>query len=106
LKLLAVYWDELETEPGVYNPNPNWLEIANLYYPAQDIQVSLTISVIGTNNLRLPPDLADKSFDDPAVIARFNNLLDYVAVQIPNLTLNSLAIGNEIDIYLGTDAGQ
>ena len=103
---LTVYWDEIETAPGVYTPDPNWLEIANLYYPAQEMQVSLTISVIDTDNLRLPPDLAGKPFDDSAVIARFNGLLDYVAAQLPDLTLKSLAIGNEIDIYLGTDAAQ
>lgn len=103
---LTVYWDDIEREPGVYNPDPNWLEIANSYYPTQDVAVSLTISVIDTNNLRLPPDLADKPFDDPAVIDRFNSLLDYVATQVPDMTLNSLAIGNEIDIYLETDAAQ
>ena len=103
---LSVYWDEIETAPGIYNPEPNWLEIANLYYPGQDVQVSLAISVIDTNNLRLPPDLADKPFDDPMVIERFNGLLDYIATQIPDLTINSLAIGNEIDIYLANNARQ
>ncbi|HID54024.1 MAG TPA: hypothetical protein EYP41_18555 [Anaerolineae bacterium] len=73
---LTVYWDEIETEPGVHNPNPNWLEIANLYYPTQEVAVSLTISVIDTNNLRLPSDLAGQPFDDPAVIGRFNSLFD------------------------------
>ena len=101
---LSVYWDELETSPEVFNPDPNWLEIANIYYPTKDLQVSLTISVIDTNNLRLPPDLADKPFDDPVVISRFNKLLDYVASQVPELRLTSLAIGNEVDIYLWQDA--
>ncbi|NKQ34239.1 MAG: hypothetical protein HF973_01340 [Chloroflexi bacterium] len=32
--------------------------------------------------------------DDPAVIDRFNSLLDYVATQVPDMTLNSLAIDN------------
>ena len=103
---LTVYWDDIETEPGVYNPDPNWLEVANLYYPTQNVVVSLAISVIDTNNLRLPPDLADKSFDDPAVIERFNRLLDYVVTQVPAIKLNSLAIGNEIDIYLEADTEQ
>ena len=57
---LSVYWDELETAPGVYNPDPNWLAIANLFYPTKDMRVSLAISVIDTTNLRLPAALAGR----------------------------------------------
>jgi alpha-L-arabinofuranosidase len=53
--------------------------------------------------LRLPPYLRDKAFDDPEVIERFKCLLDYVFSQLPDLELSSLAIGNEIDGYLGTN---
>ncbi|MBM3138258.1 MAG: hypothetical protein FJZ98_08740 [Chloroflexi bacterium] len=100
---LSVFWDEIEIAPGVFNPDPNWLEIANLYYSEQDIWVSLSIAVIDTNNLRLPSDLTDKPFDSPVVITRFKALLDYIIGQIPDLTLTSLAIGNEIDSFLGDD---
>lgn len=101
---LSVFWDEIETAPGEFEPDPNWLAIANLYYPSQEVMISLAISVIDTNNLRLPPNLAGKPLDDPQVIARFETLLDYIATQIPDLHLTSLAIGNEVDIYLGTDS--
>jgi hypothetical protein len=53
--------------------------------------------------LRLPPYLKDKAFDDPETIERFKRLLDYVFSQLPDLELSCLAIGNEIDGYLGTD---
>ena len=101
---LSVYWDEIETEPGIFNPAPNWLEIANVYFPTKGLQLALTISVIDTNNLRMPSDLADKPFDDPVVVDRFTALLDYVASQVPQLSLTSLAIGNEVDVYLWQDA--
>lgn len=100
---LTVYWDEIETSPGIYKPDPNWLAVANSYYPAQGLQVSLVIAVLDTTETRLPHDLEGKSLDDPLVIKRFNSLLDYVAGQIPELTLTSLAIGNEIDGVLGAD---
>jgi len=100
---LSLFWDDIETQPGEYAPTPNWLEIANAYYPARDVKLSLVISVIDTNNKRLPADLADAPFDDPAVIGRFKGLLDYVFSQIPDLEITSLAIGNEIDGYLGAD---
>ena len=102
---LSVFWDEIETSPGVFAPDPNWLEVANLYYPGQDFQVSLVISVLDTTEIRLPADLVEKSFADPEVVSRFKALLDYIKSQIPDLKLTSLAIGNEIDGVLGNDSG-
>ncbi len=100
---LSLAWDDLEPTPSRYGSDPNWPRIANLFYPEQGVSISLALTPIDTNNLRLPPDLADKSFDDPEVIERFKRLLDYVFSQIPDLELSSLSIGNEIDGYLGTD---
>lgn len=97
---LSVYWDEIETSPNVYNPETNWLAIANTFYSANNTAVSFTISVIDTTSARLPADLADRPFDDPEVIQRFNNLLDYAAVQIPDMSLATISIGNEVDIFL------
>jgi hypothetical protein len=101
---LSVSWDDIETAPGVYQPEPNWLEIANLYYSALDLPISLVISTIDTNVDRRPPDLRDKPYDDPETTARFNAMLDYVVTQISDLELTSLSIGNEIDGILGGDA--
>lgn len=101
---LSVYWDEIETVPGVYAPDPNWLEIANQYYPARGVRVALVISVLDTVRARLPADLESKAFDDPEVIARFAEALGYIFSQIPELELVSLAVGNEVDGVLGIDA--
>ncbi len=103
---LTVFWDDIETSPENYNPDPNWLEIANAYYPANATQVALTIPVIDTTTIRLPQDLNGKPMDDPLLIARFKELLNYVAAQTKDLTLVSLSIGNEVDTFLGTDAQQ
>jgi hypothetical protein len=100
---LSVQWDELEPTPGHYTSPDDLLQNANTFFPTQDIAISLMVGPIDTNNLRLPPDLVGKPFDDPEVIARFERLLDYVFTQIPDLELTSLSIGNEIDGYLGTD---
>ncbi len=100
---LSVYWDEIETRPGVYNPDPNWLAIADLYYPVQGFSVSLVISVLDTTETRLPEDLEGKPFSDPELLTRFEGLLDYIKSQLGNVELISLAIGNEIDGVLGND---
>lgn len=98
---LSIQWDELETSPGTYQPAVNLLGIANTYYPEINAQISLMIGPIDTNNDRRPSDLQGRAFDDPVVIQRFRALLDYVFTQIPNLELNVLSIGNEVDALLG-----
>jgi len=100
---LSIYWDDYEISPGVYQPDQDWLEIANAYYPTQDLQVSLVISVLDTSEIRLPEDLQGRPLADPEVTERFQAFLDEVHRKIPDLTLTSLAIGNEIDGVLGSD---
>ena len=100
---LSLAWDDLEPRPGEFSDDPNFLAIANLYYPAQHIPLALTITPIDTNRTRLPADLRGRAFDDPEVIARFERLLDYVFMQIPDVELAVLAIGNEVDATLGSD---
>ena len=101
---MSLGWDDIETAPGEFKPETNWLEIANAYYPVQDIAVSLVISPIDTNVDRRPVDLRGKPFDDPEMINRYNTLLDYIYEQTPDLQLVSLSIGNEINATLGGDA--
>jgi hypothetical protein len=100
---LSVYWDDIETAPGIFDPDPNWLAIANQYYSAQDLKISLTLSVLDTTEIRLPLDLKGKSFADQEVIERFIKFLDYTQSQLTDVDLVYLAIGNEIDGVLGSD---
>ncbi len=97
---LSVYWDEIETSPNNFNPDFDWLAIANSFYPTRSTAVSLTISVIDTTSARLPADLTGRDFDDPELIRRFKGLLDYTAARIPDLSLASISMGNEVDGYL------
>ena len=99
---LSLGWDDLEISPGVF-ANP-FLGIAEAYYPPSGTGVVLAICPIDTNVLRVPADLQGLAFDDPAVIARFDALMDWVFTQIPTLDVPVLSIGNEVDAWLGTDA--
>ncbi len=98
---LPLNWGDLETAPGIYDNT--LLAIADAYYPPKGVAISLSLRTINTNQKEVPADLANTNFDDPVMISRFKQFLDFVFTQIPNLTLNSLSIGNEIDAYLGTD---
>ena len=101
---IPLQWDENESEPGVFGSQPNWLAIANQYYPTRGMKLVLGINPIDTGRLRLPDDLAKRAFDDPLVIRRFKALLDWALSQVPDIELAALVIGNEIDGYLGADA--
>lgn len=94
-------WTAIETSP--LNYNMLIMDIANSYYPAHNMAVDLTIAPIHTNNLEVPSDLASLSFSNTVMINRFNRLLDSIKAHIPNVTLSSLVIGSEHDIYLGNN---
>jgi hypothetical protein len=100
---LSVYWDDIEVSPGQYQPDPNWLAIADQYYSAQGFSISLVISVLDTTEIRVPKDLQGRRFNDPELAERFLDLLDYIKTQLVEVELISIAIGNEIDGVLGND---
>ncbi|NOY67523.1 MAG: hypothetical protein GXP13_08990 [Gammaproteobacteria bacterium] len=98
---LVLNWSDIETAPGVYDNT--LLAIANNYYPAKGIAISLGLRTINTTRKEVPADLQNTAFDDPVMISRFKQFLDFVFAQIPGVTIDSLSIGNEIDVYLGAN---
>ena len=98
---LSQQWDELETEKEKYSNF--YLDIANDYYPEHGIKISLNLNPIDTTNLRVPEDLKNKKLNDMEVIERYKKVLDYVISRTDKLEIVNLAMGNEIDIYLGND---
>ena len=103
---LSIPWDTFEVAPGVFSPEPDFLAIANAYYPASDTSLAITLAPIDTNQLRVPADLAGLAFDDPRMIERFNRALEQALSRVPDTQVSVLAIGNEVDVYLQQDAGR
>ena len=101
--VLPLNWDQIETAPNAFAPDPNYLAMANAYYPALGIPVHLVLRPIHTNQKVVPAELMDLEFDDPRTIARFERTLDWVASQIPSVNLKSLVIGSEVDVFLWGD---
>lgn len=103
---ISSVWSSYEPTSGNYDTSfiANFLDIVNLYYPANGTKIELQIAPINTNVLELPADLMSTPLNDPVVINRFKILLDTVFAHIPNVELSALNIGNESEIYLGTDA--
>lgn len=101
--VLSFDWRDLETGPGEFRPDPNFLAIADAWYPPRATPVHLMIRPIHTNQDVRPAHLKDLPFDDPRVITAFRSLLDWVFAQAPHLEIPSLSIGSEIDIRLADD---
>lgn len=95
-------WTAIETAPTTYDLSI--MDIANIYYPAKNMAIDLTLAPIHTNKLEVPSDLAAVSFSSSVMINRFNRLLDSIKAHTPNLTISSLVIGSEHDVYLGSNA--
>lgn len=97
--LLSYRWSELEPLPGQY-------QLADLQSTLQTItglgftHILVNIQVINTNVKETPADLAGVAWDAPQMQTRFQQLLDRVLPLLgPNVRY--LAIGNEVDAYLG-----
>ena len=94
---LSLPWDGVETAPGIYAPDPDFLAIAAIFYAPRGTRLILALNPIDTNNRRVPAHQADRAWDDPLVIEAFKGLLDWALDRASPLDLVALAIGNEID---------
>lgn len=96
---LTLFWDEMAPD-GIYAPDPDWPAIANVVYPSERLQLTLNIAVIDTVTDRRPVALQQKAFSDPEVIAAFESFVNDVLAAMPDVTLTSIGVGNEVDAYL------
>jgi hypothetical protein len=92
-------WGALEPVPGEYDDGN--LALAALFFPAMGMAIDIAITPIASNRLVMPGDLADREFDDPAVIQRYLELIDHVMAVLAEADVRLLLIGVEVDAYLG-----
>lgn len=102
---VSLDWSLLEASVGSYD---NTLaEIIDIFYPVQAGDLTLVLRPLDTPGPSLPSELDGLAYDDPAVIAAFENFLTNLYAQLPTLNasgkLKWIHIGNEIDAYLGND---
>jgi hypothetical protein len=102
----TLFWDDIERAPGRYAPEPNWAAIANRFFPLFNLRVSFVVSVLDTTADRRPEWLRRTPFDSRETVEAWARFYAWLRGQVPDLTLESVAIGNEIDIQLGDDAAR
>jgi len=104
---VSVSLDWAALEPTVGNYDNTLPGIIDAFYPLQTGDLTLVLRPLDTPGPRLPADLAGLSFDDPSVIAAFENFLTNLHSQLATLNasgkLKWIHVGNEIDASLGSD---
>ena len=88
-------WAMIETGPQTYDST--WLDIAAAYYPAHGVTIDLTVMVVNANRKEFPADLMGLAFDDPLVIQRFQELLDFIFARLPVSTLGSRMMARPLE---------
>ena len=90
-------WGDLEPETNKYAIDQHLGGLA--YGHGLGLQPYFGISVINTTRRDMPADLISLRWNDPALLGRFEKLLDATREKIPE-NLSVLIIGNEVDVYL------
>jgi len=102
---LNIPWDSIEVSEGVYQDPMGGVFEAIGFFGYNDIEVMLSLAVVNTVHSTVPYYLQNSDWDSPEMIEAFNNLVDWVLSEIPsNVTIISISIGNETDLYLSDDA--
>ena len=99
----APNWKDLEPAPGKFNLQEHLVNPLTMLVPRypQVKGVVLVLKMIDTNWRPMPPDLSTKPFDDPAVLQRFDALIDAIAAEPSSKRITHFLLGNEVDGYLG-----
>ncbi|PCJ67470.1 MAG: hypothetical protein COA58_03900 [Bacteroidetes bacterium] len=105
---LAVNWSSMDTNSGNFDQGfiSGILDVSNIYYPAFNVMIELQLATINTVAKETPKDLMSTPFNHPTMISRFKQTLDTLFIHIPDVKLAALNIGNEHDVYMGTNAVQ
>ena len=97
----AISWTQLQSDHAF---DPTLLGVANTYYGSRAIPIHLTIlSPINTNVTDVPAAVRGLPLNDPRVIGAYDVLLDSMHARLPQVQIQTLILGNEIDATLGSD---
>ena len=100
---LSLDWDAVEVSDGVYQ-DPNGVLEAMAFYPPNGVSLILTFAVINTVARTTPDHLDQYDWNDPQLIAAFNDMADWVFSQLPaELVVLGVALGNEVNYVLEDD---
>lgn len=99
---VVLNYDWVELEPAAFQYQSAKLIADNAFYGAapNGMSVVLNIRPIAGPCRVVPPDLANLAWSDPVMTTRFGYLLSWIRGHLPNVTVQVMSVGTEVDSYL------
>ena len=92
-------WSSLEPEPGrLVDPDGQLAYLNDLY--SSMTSATLTLAPIQSTYVTVPSDLAERPWNDPALIDRYLETLDAVLGALDRVPVRVVSVGNEVDALL------
>lgn len=101
---LNLDWGVLEPTLGTYT-DPGGI-IAWSQRTLQGIPLHLTLAPIQTTYVSVPAPLQGLGWNDTAMVNAYANTLLYLKAQLQGVAIQSVSVGNEVDVVLKTDPEQ
>jgi hypothetical protein len=96
--VLNYNWNELE--PSAFQYQSAKLAADNQYYATHAMSVVLNIRPVAGPCRVVPPDLANLAWNDPVMTTRFGYLLTWIHGYLPNVSVQVMSVGTEVDSHL------
>lgn len=98
--VLNYNWSDLE--PSAFQYQNARLIADNLYYATSPHAMSVVLNIrpVAGPCRVVPPDLASLSWSDPVMTTRFGYLLTWIHGYLPDVTIQVMSVGTEIDSHL------
>lgn len=103
---LPIAWDDVETTPGIFEPNPDWARIGGEFYAKNGVKVALSFLSIDTTEDRRPKWWQSRKWNDPELVEAAVAVVIRTLNAIPEIARLSISLGNEVDIHLGARRAQ
>jgi len=86
-------WNAIEPDKNLYDSTLP--VISQLYYPAQNVSLCLTITPIYAIGRGVPKDLMNTAWNSPVMITRFGEFLTRLRTTMPSVSISYIILGNE-----------
>ena len=101
---LNLDWGVFEPTLGEYTDPDQIIEWSRTHLSGSPLH--LTLASIQTTYISVPAQLQGLPWNDPAVVNAYANALTYLKSQLPSIDIQSISVGNEVDVVLKDDQAQ
>lgn len=99
---VVLIYDWAELEPAAFQYQAAKLAADNAFFSTAPTSMSVVLNIrpIAGACRVVPPDLATLAWNDPVMTTRFGYLLTWIRGHLPNVTVQVMSVGTEVDSHL------